>query len=169
MERENEALRRRIRRLEARETVRRRAEEAVKLSEERLRLVQEVSGMGVYDHLVPVEEACFLGERWADILGYTLAELPSRYRIHDWWRERIHPEDRERVDDAYEDFVEGVVESYDIVFRVRHRSGDWRHVHNLSRAVEREDAGRAVRVVGLLEDITEEYEADAEREALIRI
>jgi signal transduction histidine kinase/CheY-like chemotaxis protein len=49
-----------------------------------------------------------------------------------------------------------------VEIRVRHRSGQWRHVEGLSHAIARDPDGRVTRVVGVMLDITERKRLEAQ-------
>ncbi len=141
-------------------TERKRTEEALLISEERLALAVEVSGAGVYDHTVPLGPDTYHSEHWAEILGYKLNELPPYDRFLEWLAEQVHPDDRRRLWKAYSDFVEGRTPSYFVEIWMKHKSGEWICVQGLSKAVERDEYGRATRVVGVMLDITERKQAE---------
>src|SRR6267378_2299472 len=67
----------------------RRAQEALRESEERLKFVLEGSHLGFWDWNIETGEVR-RNERWAEMIGYTLAEVESNV-VH--WKELIHPED----------------------------------------------------------------------------
>jgi PAS domain S-box-containing protein len=76
----------------------------------------------------------------------------------------IHPEDRERVDQAYRESL-ATRRPYDIVHRLLMPDGRIKHVHE--RCETRFDAeGRFLRSVGTVQDITEQEQAEQERRRL---
>ena len=76
-------------------TERERVEAALRKSEEQLSLVIEGSGAGLWDWNIPTGAVIF-NERWAEIVGYSLAELePVTIRT---WTELCHPDDLKRSD-----------------------------------------------------------------------
>jgi PAS domain S-box-containing protein len=148
-------------------TERKQAEEALRESKERLQAALDASGGAIYDHRVPLDETTYHDERWAEMLGYRHAELPAYDRFLDWLFEQVHPEDRELLERAYDDFVESRVPGYDVEIRLRHKQGHWVWVQGYSHAVERDESGRVRRIVGMMSDITERKQAEAEREQLL--
>ena len=121
-------------------TRRRQAEEALRISERRLAAAVEASGVGIYDHLVPLESGAYHSERWAQILGYEQDQLPPVERFMDWLVEQIHADDLPRLKRAYADFIEGRTSTYSVEIRMRHKSGKWIHVIGLSRAAARDES-----------------------------
>lgn len=75
----------------------------------------------------------------------------------------IHPDDRERARSALNHAIESG-EPYDMEKRIMWPNGTVRHVHSIGE-VQRDEHGRAVRVVGSFLDITDRVNAMAESEA----
>ncbi|MDB4951728.1 MAG: hypothetical protein JWM27_4377 [Gemmatimonadetes bacterium] len=76
-----------------------------------------------------------------------------------WWRERIHPDDLERVERVMDEAVAGGRSSFTTEYRFRHADGAW--VTVLDRAhIARDAEGRPVRVVGAMFDLTDRQRAD---------
>jgi PAS domain S-box-containing protein len=75
-----------------------------------------------------------------------------------FWSTRVHPEDRLRVQATIQEVIEGRKELYEAEYRLRHEDGSWRWVLDRGRVPERDQSGRAVRMVGFLVDITDRVE-----------
>jgi PAS domain S-box-containing protein len=114
---------------------------------------------GLYEHSVPAGVDTYYNERWAEILGYAAAELPEAARFLDWLFERVHPDDRASLEQAYAAFNRGETDRYDVQVRLRHKDGRWLWVRGVCQPVERDEQGRATRVAGLMFDVKEELEA----------
>ena len=143
-------------------TDRKRAEDALRASEQRLALAVEASGIGIYEHTVPLGPETYHSERWASILGYRLQELPAHDYLLQWLVDQTHPDDQPRLQKAYSDFIEGRIPRYDIEIRMKHRSGNWIYVQDLSRGVVRDEHGRVTRIIGVMLDITDRKRAEEE-------
>jgi PAS domain S-box-containing protein len=74
---------------------------------------------------------------------------------HNFWNTRVHPEDLPRVQAAAQEVIEGRKALYESEYRIRHEDGSWRWVLDRGRVPERNEAGRATRMVGFLVDITD--------------
>ncbi len=138
------------------------AREALKAQAERLDLVLEGSGRGMWDR----DLSTGLGvcdERWARILGYSLEELQPV--TADTWVNLTHPDDLEAVRQAVQNHAAGLIPFFDLETRMRHRDGRWVWVRERGRIVERSPEGRPMRMTGTLEDCTEQVES---RQALER-
>ena len=132
----------------------REAAEELRLSEERMALAIEASEGGYFEHSTDFTFGN-VSRQWAMIYGYSPGELPQISKLFQWWQERMHPEDWPHALKTYNDLVEGHLEQYKIEFRIRHKSGEWRWVQATSRAVEREESGRATVIAGIQQDITD--------------
>jgi len=127
--------------------------------EQWLEVLLEVTGGGIYEHSIPLDENTYHSERWANILGYRLDELPSYDTFLDWLFERIHPDDRDCINSALQDFIEGRTPTYDVEIRLRHKNGQWIFVRGVSIALERTTDGRVRRLIGIMIDLTEGKQA----------
>jgi len=131
-------------------TERKRAEEALRKSEEKYRdlvenlndVIYEVDASGRVTYVSPVAE---------EFAGYSPSELLGRTFI-----QYVEPDDRERVLEGFEKTLRGVLKP--IEFRVSIKSGEVRWVRVASRLVVRE--GRAVGMRGVLTDINERKRAE---------
>jgi diguanylate cyclase (GGDEF)-like protein/PAS domain S-box-containing protein len=131
-------------------TERRATEDALRISEERFDLAMRGANDGLWD-LDLVDGSVYFSPRWKTMLGWDPDEIPDRLESHE---ALVHPDDLERARARVYDIIEGRAESYSCEFRMRAKSGDWRHI--LSRAfVVRDASGRPVRMVGTHVDITE--------------
>ncbi|MEC3893896.1 SpoIIE family protein phosphatase [Nocardiopsis alba] len=96
--------------------------------------------------------------QWRTLTGQDL----DSYLGHGWL-DALHPEDRPRVERAWEDAVLDVT-PFDALFRVRTRVGG--HHHYRARAHPIMDGTETVEWVGTLIDVTTEREADELRQRL---
>ena len=125
--------------------------EALKVSEERLRLAQAVSGVGIYDHDLTTG-LIELDDRTSDIFG-----LPSSPHVQPWdeLMRSIHSEDRGLVLASLER-ADATGADYSLEYRV-HQGGAPRWIRAAGRVTIKD--GRPVRRVGTVEDVTEPKEA----------
>jgi PAS domain S-box-containing protein len=132
----------------------RRAENAPRESEERLRLVIRGTNDGIWDWNVATGENYF-SPRWKAILGYEDNELPHR---EDTFFSLLHPDDHAAVKDAVQRHFDGRAPFY-VESRLRHKNGSYRWVLSRGEAV-RDDHGLPVRMVGSMTDVTDHKLAD---------
>ncbi|WP_312303345.1 sensor domain-containing protein [Diaphorobacter nitroreducens] len=74
------------------------------------------------------------------------------------WNARRHPDDRERLGAYLQRVQDGLEESFHAESRMRDDEGHWRWVVSRGHAVERDSAGRVLRMAGIDLDITEHHE-----------
>ena len=130
-------------------TERRRAEEAVRESEERYALAALGSNDGLWDWDLR-ENRIFLSDRWKEQIG---ARDPELGDDPDEWFERVHPDDRERLFGDLSLHLEGRTPHFETEHRVRHLDGSWRWMLVRGAAV-RDEQGKAYRLAGSQTDIT---------------
>jgi PAS domain S-box-containing protein len=131
-------------------------EEALKKSEERLKYALQAINDGVWDWIVPTGEVYF-SPRWQTMLGYEPGELKAHYSS---WENHLHPEDREKAIKALTDHVNGLTPSYETEHRLRTKDGQYIWILDRGRVVERDAAGKALRVTGTHTDITRRKQAE---------
>ena len=79
---------------------------------------------------------------------------------HEDWVRRIHPEDREATEKKFRDAVAGTVRDYTARYRIiRPSDGETRWI-SVKSTIERDEQGRAIRLVGAHTDVTEQVMAE---------
>jgi PAS domain S-box-containing protein len=79
---------------------------------------------------------------------------------HEDWVRRIHPEDREAAEKKFRDAVAGDVREYSVQYRIiRPSDGETRWIA-VKSTIERDEDGKAIRLVGAHTDVTEQVVAD---------
>lgn len=126
-----------------------RAQEALRRSEERLRLALRAGGHGLYDLDLRTGDAV-VNDEYARMLGYDPATFIETNAA---WRERLHPDDRDHVYAEFEAYVAGERDLYRVEFRQRTGDGGWKWVLSLGEIVERDAQGRPLRMMGTHTDI----------------
>ena len=144
---------------------RKEAQRALRDSEERLRLTLAAANQGLYDLDIPSGNA-LVSPEYARMLGYEPGELQE---TNARWVARLHPDDKERTFGVYGAYIAGQLPDYEVEFRQRTKQGDWKWILSLGKIVERDGAGRPLRLLGTHTDITRRKLAEAEREALLRV
>ncbi len=94
--------------------------------------------------------AVFISDGILEHFGFTAEEVYAGGEQH--WFGRIHPDDRARVQAAYQALFRSGVR-FDVEYRIRHRDGHWIWWHDRSVAVYERDGTRYAD--GLLSDVTE--------------
>lgn len=133
----------------------RQSERDLRRATERLDVALRATGAAIWEWTVPTGETVF-GERWASMVGYTLAELEP-VSIATWAR-LCHPDDLQRSDEAIARCFARETETYDCECRLRHKDGRWIWVLDIGRVVEWKADGTPLRMVGAHIDITQHKE-----------
>ena len=100
------------------------------------------------------------GDELTDILGYPNEE---RFVDYDWWLDKIHPDDLERVVMDVSTTVEGKSDNLKLVYRIRTNDGTYKHVMN-HNYIDRKEDGTPDNIIGAIVDISDLKEAEASAE-----
>jgi diguanylate cyclase (GGDEF)-like protein/PAS domain S-box-containing protein len=137
-------------------TERRRTEEALRQSEYRLDLALAASGLATWEWNFSTREVRF-SQHWWPILGYQQDDIPLRI---DAWEKLTHPHDLERVKSLVAAAAKGSIPVLEVEYRMRAKNAEWCWIRSVGRVVERDAAGRVVRMTGTHGDITERKQAE---------
>jgi PAS domain S-box-containing protein len=137
-----------------------RAEEELREAEERLRLATEAGRVGLLDWDVLAGESRCSGAM-AEIYGYPPGEFNLTYAE---FLDKVHPDDRVRVRSTLDAAVVAGA-PHELEFRIVRPTGDIRCVHAKGR-VHRDEKGVFARVLGVSLDVTEQKQAEEERDRL---
>ncbi|WP_054651234.1 sensor histidine kinase [Salidesulfovibrio brasiliensis] len=124
-------------------------EESLRRSDERYALVVRGANDGIWDWDVKRDQVYF-SPRYKEMLGHTDEDFGNHA---DEWRDRIHPDDVERVLAANAACIKGEVEQFEVEFRMRHRDGSWKWILGRGAGVADEN-GKVVRIGGTHTDIS---------------
>lgn len=144
----------------------RRAEAALRESENRYGLATAASGVGVWDWNIQTGDF-YMDPELKMLLGYEDAEMRN---LFDDWERSVHPDDRSAVVARARECVAGRAALYEIEHRMLHKDGSSRWFHARGSVVRLAD-GRVSQLVGTLTDITMRKQADQalrESEAALR-
>jgi len=149
-----------LRAIEEREG-RKRADEALRESEERMALALRGADLGTWDWNVRTNEVQF-DPRWAEMLGCALEEIKPHLST---WEKLVHPDDLPRAQEILNAHLEGKTPCYEAEFRMRHKSGDWVWILDKGKVIERDADGHPLRACGTHLDITQRkrYEEELKR------
>ncbi|MCX7825896.1 MAG: PAS domain S-box protein, partial [Verrucomicrobiae bacterium] len=135
--------------------LRKRAENALRLSEQRFRLIARATTDGVWDWDL-VSNRVWRNETYASLFLYKPEEVGAD---HQWFLDRVHPEDRERIVAEFETARNEGAEFHASEYRFRRADGQYAHVYDRAYFV-RDERGVAVRAVGGMMDITGRRQAE---------
>jgi PAS domain S-box-containing protein len=140
---------------------RKRAEEAVRRSEQRYRVLAETVSSAVWSWNPVNHQGDFAAVQawWNEITGQSPEEQAGS-----GWFEAIHPEDRERMETAWNHAMEAG-EPYDVEYRLVAHDGSVRMMHSRAAAI-RDPEGGVREWIGMVADVTGSWRAgEALREA----
>jgi len=144
-------------------TERNQMETALRESKEHLDLAIKGAGLGTWDRDV-VTGRVVHNEQWAEMLGYTLAEIESNVSS---WVQLLHPDDAPKVMAAVQDALDNRTSVFQLEYRLRTKSGDWKWILDTGKILKWDEQGRPLRAAGTHRDITGRKQAEAEREQII--
>ncbi|WP_051340126.1 PAS domain S-box protein [Azospirillum halopraeferens] len=116
---------------------------------ERLEMALEATNAAAWDADV-VNRTCWWSDTFPRMLGYATPPPMGP----DFWEERLHPDDRDRVLAVIAACLDGEGAEYAYGYRLRCEDGTWIWIDARGRVL-RDEAGRAVRYVGIMTDVTE--------------
>jgi len=134
-----------------------RIEETLQKSEEQLSFVLEGSQLGFWDWDLKTDEVR-RNERWAMMLGYALDDIEFTTKQ---WSDFVHPDDIDHAWRSIRDNLEGRSALHRAEYRMRTKDGRYRWILDQAKVVERDAAGRPLRMSGTHTDITERKQAEA--------
>ncbi|MGE5481053.1 MAG: PAS domain S-box protein [Chloroflexota bacterium] len=125
--------------------------DAMKISEERLKMALEASQDSVWDWNLRTNHMYF-SPRFFDMLGYENTDIDGYYAS---WERLIHAEDLAQVRKALDDHLMGSTDGVELEFRMKKKEGEWVWVSCSGRVTQWESSGAPLRVVGTHSDISE--------------
>jgi PAS domain S-box-containing protein len=145
-------------------TERKKAEEALRESLQRLEFSLQGGNLGMWDWN-PQDDTVVYSDLWAQMLEYRPDEVDPTV---DFFKQHVHPEDLAAVIDRLTGHVEGRLPVYESEHRIRTKSGRWLWVLDRGKISDRDKDGRPVRVTGIIADITERKKLEDAREFLVQ-
>jgi len=136
-------------------TDRKNIEETLRKSEERYRLATKATNDAIWDVDLKTNTVSW-NETYAALYG----RPPDTSGSWQWWIDNIHPEDREHSVGSLRAAIDGSESSWTCEYRLRRRDRGWAHIHDRAY-IARNASGVAYRVIGAMQDLTEQKQAEA--------
>ncbi len=133
------------------------AEKALAESEERYRLIIEQTHHMVYDYHIEKSVVTW-GGAITEITGFSVEDF-SKFGV-EGWKNRIHPDDREEVETSFFDIISKGVSSR-LSYRFQRADGQYINL-DVSTVLLKNAEGKAYRVLGTLQDVTERIRNEEE-------
>ncbi len=136
-------------------TDRKKMEEELRESRERLSLVVEGAKAGIWDWDM-ITNRVFHDKQWKAILGYEEHEANGGAEE---WQGRWHPDDILMIRQTMQDYLQGKTAKYELEYRLQHKDGSYRWIYTAGK-ITRDTAGRPIRWVGFNIDITDRKQVE---------
>jgi len=137
-------------------TDRKRAEEALRHSQEMLSLALDGANLWIWDWDLTTGKALW-SERNQRMLGYEPNDFEPNIKN---WKKLVHPEDWPKVSENLNLHIEGKLPRFDVEYRIMNKHGDWQWVQVLGKTREFDAERKPIRITGVVSDITERKEAE---------
>ena len=133
-------------------------------SEQRMDLALEGANLGMWDFDIPTGR--FTGNaRLTGMLGFAPGEIEVDAHT---FESLLHPDDAAKMAAAFYGHLKGEIAQYEVEYRLRHKDGHWVWIVSRGKVVQRDETGRALRVVGTNKDITTAKFAEENEKRLSR-
>lgn len=143
-------------------TERWRAEQALRDSEQRYRLVADAANDAIWDWNLLTDEVTW-NEGVHTLFGYGADQVSPSVQ---WWYEHIHPDERDRVVHGVHAAIDAGRSDWSDEYRFLCADGGAAYVFDRGRVV-RDGGGKAVRMVGSMLDLSERRQAEETKERLL--
>ncbi|HJY76599.1 MAG TPA: PAS domain S-box protein, partial [Burkholderiales bacterium] len=140
-------------------TAQKRAQAALRASEERYQLAVAGANQGLWDWDLATD-TMFVSARAQEFMGLAPSE-PLRPRREWIAASAYHPDDIDGVRTAMSDHLHGRTRFYTVDYRMKHPSGNW-HWYRQRGVALRDADGRPYRMAGSMEDITAQKDLEGQ-------
>jgi len=135
---------------------RKRADQALRDSEQRWQFALEGARDGVWDWNLVTNEV-FFSRQWKQMLGYAEHEIAGSLEE---WDKRVHPEDKARTYADIDKHLKGETPYYQNEHRALCKDGTYKWILDRGMIVGRDAGGKPTRMIGTHTDITERKQAE---------
>ncbi|MDZ7723186.1 MAG: PAS domain S-box protein [candidate division KSB1 bacterium] len=140
---------------------RRQAEQAAESLNERIQAGLKAGNLAWWELQLPSGKVQF-DDMKATALGYK----PESFTQYQDFTTLIHPEDREKTIQAMRDHLDGKTDRYHVEYRIRARDESYKWYRDMGSIVEHSAGNGTMRLIGIVEDITESKQSELERAKL---
>ncbi|HEY9183738.1 MAG TPA: PAS domain S-box protein [Salegentibacter sp.] len=126
------------------------------MSNKRFKYLTQATSDAIWDWNLEKDEV-YWGEGFETLFGYKLSGLTKDINV---WFDNIHPEDLDVTKNSFEKAITGSERKWEAEYRFATKEGEHKYVYDRGYIV-RDQAGKAIRAVGAMQDIskTKEYES----------
>ena len=130
---------------------RRRAQHALRVSNERFQLAMDAASEGLWDWNIPTGDV-YHGPRYMSMLGYMPDEFPHRLET---FERLVHPQDLPRIKAVTKEHLDNGPDAYEFELRMCKKDGEYCWILSRGKVVARDAGGNPIRAVGTHTDITD--------------
>ncbi len=145
-------------------TEQQRSLDRLRTNESRLNLALTASRQGLWDWNL-VNEETHLSPIYWEMTGYREGEVRPDLA---WFYSIVHPDDRVMVETSMQEHLQGNSPQSVIEYRMKTKTGEYVWIRGVGRVTERDDNGAPLRMVGVIQDITERKRIEEEQRFLAR-
>jgi diguanylate cyclase (GGDEF)-like protein/PAS domain S-box-containing protein len=138
-------------------------EQSIAQSEQRMELALAGAGLGMWDLDLPSGKFTH-DQRLITMFGYAPDEVEA---TPETFFENLHPDDVQKFRTLLYTHLKGDTASFECEFRMRNSSGDWIWIMSRGKVVDRDQSGRATRITGTNQDISERKANEARINELV--
>ncbi|MEO6668436.1 MAG: PAS domain S-box protein [Ferruginibacter sp.] len=132
------------------------AHQYIEKMHERFTYVVNASSDAIWDLDLRTNEI-YRSDAFSNISGYAKEEIEPTL---EWWFDKIHPEDKERVNEKVEADLANHSTNWEDEYRFQHADGTFRFIHDKGFTIYEE--GVATRQIGSMQDITERKKLESQ-------
>ncbi len=132
-------------------TEQKKMEEALRISNERYVYATKATFDAIWDWDI-INDHLYWGEGYEKIFGYKISSKIDNH-IHSF--DNIHCDDRKAVFDAIAEMIKGNASNWTGEYRYKKITGEYAYVQDRA-VIIRDESGKAVRMIGAMQDITEQ-------------
>lgn len=137
-------------------TDKKKSENELKKYHERLSLALQATADGIWDW---TPDYMYYSPRWETLLDYEPGTISQTV---EGGLNLLHPEDRPKVQQCFEDMIEGKKNTLFFEFRMRCKNGNYKWLLSKGKIIEKHDDGTARRIIGTHTDINQRKMAETE-------
>jgi PAS domain S-box-containing protein len=97
-------------------------------------------------------------KRKAEMLGYS----PDQFKHYTDFMALVHPDDYDRNMDAMRSHLSGTTSKYEVEYRIKAKSGDYKWFYDIGSVIQKDDSGKPMTLAGLVLNITDRKKAELE-------
>jgi two-component system, NarL family, sensor histidine kinase UhpB len=120
----------------------------------RYEAINKATNEAIWDYNL-IDKTVYYNDNLIKMFGYVYEEIKDN---NDWWRNNIHPDEKERVIKKIDQALEQSIDVWDDEYRFRCKDGSYKIVQDRSYII-RNRKNEALRLIGAMSDVTEQRQA----------